>query len=92
MSLIQSLLFLLYMAIFVSGSLIMSGFGLDFVSSACCGATLNAGPALMVVGPPVAYQSIPALGKWVLSACMLLGRLELFTVLVLFIPDFWRKR
>jgi trk system potassium uptake protein TrkH len=85
--------FFLYMAIFVSGSLIMSGFGLDFVSSASAvAATLgNAGPALMVVGPPVAYQSIPALGKWVLSACMLLGRLELFTVLVLFIPDFWRK-
>ena len=86
--------FFLYMAIYVSGSLIMSGFGLDFVSSASAvAATLgNAGPALMVVGPPVAYQSIPALGKWVLSACMLLGRLELFTVLVLFIPDFWRKR
>jgi len=43
------------------------------------------------VGPVDNYAAIPALGKWVLSFCMLLGRLEIYTVLVLFLPEFWRK-
>jgi trk system potassium uptake protein TrkH len=85
--------FFLYMVTFISSALIMTGFGLDLVSAcSAVAATLgNVGPGLAVVGPTLTYQPIPALGKWVLSACMLLGRLELFTVLVLFIPDFWRK-
>jgi trk system potassium uptake protein TrkH len=85
--------FFLYMATFIGSSLIMTGFGLDLVSAfSAVAATLgNVGPGLMVVGPTLTYQPIPVLGKWVLSACMLLGRLELFTVLVLFIPDFWRR-
>ena len=85
--------FFLYMLTFISGALIMTGLGLDLVSAcSAVAATLgNVGPGLMVVGPTLTYQPIPTLGKWVLSACMLLGRLELFTVLVLFIPDFWRR-
>jgi trk system potassium uptake protein TrkH len=85
--------FFLYLVVFAGGSLIMTGFGLDLVSAcSAVAATLgNVGPGLMAVGPAVTYHPIPAFGKWVLSACMLLGRLELFTVLVLFIPDFWRK-
>ncbi len=85
--------FFLYIATFIGSSLVMTLFGLDLVSAcSAVAATLgNVGPGLVVVGPTLTYQPIPALGKWVLSACMLLGRLELFTVLVLFIPDFWRR-
>ena len=50
----------------------------------------NVGPGLGLVGPMENYAVIPALGKWILSACMVLGRLELFTVLVLFTPDLWQ--
>ena len=50
----------------------------------------NIGPGLGLVSPSCTYAWIPAAGKWVLSACMLFGRLELFTVLVLFAPAFWR--
>lgn len=85
--------FFLYILTFISSALVMTGLGLDLVSAcSAVAATLgNVGPGLMVVGPTLTYGPIPALGKWVLSACMLLGRLELFTVLVLFVPDFWRK-
>lgn len=85
--------FFLYIFTFIGAAIIMTGFGLDLVSAcSAVAATLgNVGPGLVVVGPTLTYQPIPALGKWVLSACMLLGRLELFTVLVLFIPDFWRR-
>jgi trk system potassium uptake protein TrkH len=50
----------------------------------------NVGPGLGLVGPIENYAVIPPLGKWILSACMVLGRLELFTVIVLFTPDLWR--
>ena len=55
---------------------------------ACLG---NIGPGLGTVGPTETFSHIPAAGKLVLCACMLLGRLEIFTVLVLFFPSFWRK-
>jgi trk system potassium uptake protein TrkH len=85
--------FFLYMLTFAGSVLIMTGFGLDLISAcSAVAATLgNVGPGLMIVGPTLTYQPIPTLGKWVLSTCMLLGRLELFTVLVLFIPEFWRR-
>jgi trk system potassium uptake protein len=51
----------------------------------------NVGPGLGLVGPAETYASIPLVGKWILSACMVLGRLELFTVFVLFTPDLWRS-
>ena len=67
--------------------------GLDFVT-AVSGATTaisNVGPGLgPVIGPAGNFQSLPDSAKWLLSAGMLLGRLELFTVLVLFTPSFWR--
>ncbi|MDB0058517.1 TrkH family potassium uptake protein, partial [Salibacteraceae bacterium] len=49
------------------------------------------GPGLGDVGPVHSYASIPSVGKWFLSFLMLLGRLELFTVLVLLTPFFWKK-
>lgn len=50
----------------------------------------NVGPGLGLVGPMENYAAVPGPGKWILSACMVLGRLELFTVLILFTPDLWQ--
>ena len=91
----QSILgfFALYMGIFVFASALMAATGLDVVS-ACTSvvATLgNVGPGLGSVGPVDNFSHVSDFGKTVLTGCMLLGRLELFTVLVLFFPTFWRK-
>jgi trk system potassium uptake protein len=85
--------FLLYVAIFVCGILVMSGLGLDFETSfGSVAATINnIGPGLGDVGPSKNYAGIPFLGKWFLSFLMLVGRLEIFTVLILFTPSFWKK-
>jgi trk system potassium uptake protein TrkH len=91
----QSILgfFALYMGIFVMASLVMAALGMDLVSagSAVITALGNVGPGLGTVGPVQHFAHVPVVGKLVLALCMLLGRLELFTVLVLFIPSFWRK-
>jgi len=42
-------------------------------------------------GPAENFASIPAAGKWVLTFCMLVGRLEVYTIVILFMPGFWRK-
>ncbi len=85
--------FLIYMIIFAAGTFVMSMVGLDFDTA--IGATVatlgNIGPGIGKVGPVDIYASIPAFGKWFLSFLMLLGRLEFFTVLILFSPAFWRK-
>lgn len=91
----QSILgfFALYVGIFVTASFIMAALGLDLVSagSAVVTALGNVGPGLGTVGPVQHFGHVHPLGKLVLALCMLLGRLELFTVLVLIIPSFWRK-
>ncbi len=80
----------LYLLIFITASLIMSAFGLDIVSAfSSVAATLgNVGPGLEMVGPTKTYAAIPALGKVLLSFLMMLGRLEIFTVVVLLLPDY----
>jgi len=85
--------FLLYMMIFVFSTFVMSLFGLDFKTSigTVIASLGNIGPGIGGVGPVENYASIPTLGKWFLSFLMLIGRLELFTVLILFYPPFWRK-
>ena len=85
--------FLLYITLCVIGVLVMSGLGLDFETSfGSVAATINnIGPGLGSVGPTDNYSHIPAFGKWFLSFLMLTGRLEVFTVLVLFTPSFWKK-
>ena len=85
--------FILFILLFVVGVLVMAAMGLDLATSAgAVAATLgNIGPGLGDVGPTDNYGHIPALGKWVLCGFMLLGRLEIYTVLVLFSPSFWRK-
>jgi len=85
--------FLIYIIIFIIGSTVMALIGLDGPTAiGATAATLgNIGPGLGNVGPVDHYGSIPAGGKWFLSFLMLLGRLELFTVLILFSPVFWKK-
>ena len=85
--------FFLFIGIFAIVTCIMAALGLDLVSAASSTiATLgNIGPGLGTVGPLDNYAHIPTLGKFILSFCMLLGRLELYTVLVLFSPELWRK-
>lgn len=84
---------LTYLGIFALGSLILAMTGLDIKSSmgsvAACMA--NIGPGLGQTGPVGNYSEITIFGKWLLSALMLLGRLELFTVLIIFSPAFWKK-
>lgn len=91
----QSILgfFALYLGVFVAASFIMAAVGMDLTSAgASVIATLsNIGPGLGSVGPVDNFAHVPAFGKLVLAFCMLLGRLELFTVLVLVFPSFWRK-
>ncbi len=85
--------FTLYLLLFVASSIVMAMLGLDMVSSfssvAAC--IFNVGPGLGIVGPVDNFMGIPIIGKWVLIFCMLLGRLEIYTVLVLLTPEFWRK-
>jgi trk system potassium uptake protein TrkH len=74
-------------------ALALSALGLDYLTamSAAITAVANVGPGLgPVVGPAGTFASLPESAKWLLSAAMLIGRLELFTVLVLLLPSFWR--
>ncbi len=83
----------LYMAIFCVGTLLMTIVGLDMDSAFGAVATSmgGIGPGLGVVGPMNNFFAIPDAGKWILSVLMLLGRLELFSVLILFAPGFWKN-
>ena len=93
MSSVISFIFL-YIIIFFSLTAILSLTGLDFITSISGAATSisNVGPGLgEVIGPNGNFSSLENSSKWVLSLGMILGRLELFAILVLFIPSFWRK-
>jgi trk system potassium uptake protein TrkH len=73
--------------------LVLMALDLDFLTStsAAVAALANVGPGLgPIIGPAGNYSTLPDTAKWLLAFAMLLGRLELFTVLVLFIPQFWR--
>lgn len=84
---------MIYISIFAVGSVIMAWIGSDFLTAIGSVATClgNIGPGLGDVGPVDNFAAIPDTGKWFLSFLMLLGRLELFTVLILLTPYFWRK-
>ncbi len=85
--------FLLYMMVYVGGVLILTMGGRDLVTSVgATAATLgNIGPGLGLVGPASNYSTLLDWEKWLLVMFMVIGRLELFTVLVLFLPGAWRK-
>jgi trk system potassium uptake protein TrkH len=83
----------LYVGLFALSSVLLAGMGVDFITSITAVASNigNIGPGFGMVGPVENYAQIPFLGKWLLIWCMLLGRLEIFTVIILFVPEFWRK-
>jgi trk system potassium uptake protein len=83
-----------FLFIFLIIAMLLSISGLDFLSaiSGAASAISNVGPGLGdMIGPNGNYKSVPDLSKWILAVGMLLGRLELFAVLVLFFPSFWRN-
>jgi trk system potassium uptake protein len=83
----------LYMGLFGLSSVMLAGMGVDFVTAfGAVAATMgNIGPGFGMVGPVENYAQLPYLGKWLLIWCMLLGRLEIYTMLILLVPEFWRK-
>lgn len=85
--------FFMYIATFATGWLLLCISGVDYVSAAGAVATTmgGVGPGLGVFGPMSNFSAAPEFSKWVLSACMLLGRLELFSVFILFAPSFWKN-
>lgn len=86
--------FFLYCIIFAAASVVIAATGLEpFDALSAVAATLgNIGPGFGVVGPTTTFASINLFGKSILTLCMLLGRLELFTLLILIRPEFWRTK
>jgi len=85
--------FVLYLVVFGFGALVMATMGYGMESSigasiACLG---NIGPGWGEFGPTENYAQIPFFGKWVLIIMMMIGRLEIFTVLLIFTPTFWKQ-
>ncbi|MFH1912799.1 MAG: potassium transporter TrkG [Pseudomonadota bacterium] len=85
--------FILWLGLFVLAAFVVAATGVDVVTSfaaalACIG---NIGPGIGGVGPMDNYAWLPDTAKWALTLCMVLGRLEIYTVIVLFVPEFWRK-
>ncbi|PPR47355.1 MAG: Trk system potassium uptake protein TrkI [Alphaproteobacteria bacterium MarineAlpha5_Bin9] len=86
--------FFMYILIFIIASISLSFLGLDYLTaiSAAASAISNVGPGLgELIGPSGNYNSLPVLAKWILSLTMLIGRLEIFTLLVVVSFAFWRK-
>ncbi len=84
---------MIYILIFLVGAVLLSAMNVDFDTAFGAVATSlgNVGPGIGEVGPVDNFSAIPTPGKWLLSILMLLGRLELFTVLMLLSPHFWKK-
>ena len=83
-----------YLVIFFILAAVLSLTGLDFITAISGAATSisNVGPGLgPIIGPNGDFSSLPDISKWVLTVGMILGRLELFAILVLFLPSFWRN-
>lgn len=85
--------FFLYILIFMFASIILTGLGLDLISALSAAASClgNVGVGLGLVGPSQDFSFFSEFGKFFLAFLMLLGRLELYTVLVLFSPFFWKR-
>jgi trk system potassium uptake protein TrkH len=83
----------LYMGLFALSTILVSAAGVDFTTAIGAVATTigNTGPGFGSVGPSENFAHLPEVGKWILIWCMLLGRLEIFTVVILFVPEFYRK-
>ena len=90
---LQSILsfIVLYIGVFVVGVILLTLLGVDIISSVTASITTlgNIGPGFNIVGPMANFESIPSLGKIILIGNMWVGRLEVYTVLVLFTKEFW---
>ena len=89
-----AMFFSAYLLIFIIGALIIVGLGIDMVTGISAAATTigNVGPGLGLVGPAENFRSIPIYGRFVLAILMWIGRLEIFTAIVLFNPSLYKKR
>ncbi len=92
---VLAFLSLVYLALFVhiAASLAVAATGVELLT-AITGVTacmFNVGPGFGSVGPAENYSHLPALAKWLLSGCMIAGRLEFYTALVIFHPAFWKR-
>ncbi len=85
--------FVLYLSAAVIATIALAALGLDMITSFAAVATTlgNVGPGLGLYHPATTFSEAPALGKWILSFCMLIGRLEIYTVMVLLLPGYWKK-
>ncbi len=85
--------FVLFMGLFVAASVALTAMGLDMTTAftAVAASIGNIGPGLGDVGPADNYAGLPQAAKAILVLCMLLGRLEVYTVFILFVPEFWKK-
>ncbi len=85
--------FVMYIAIIGIGTVLMAILGLDLMSAltSTMSSIGNVGPAFGSLGPTANYAGVPELGKWLLSLLMMAGRLEIFTVIVILLPVFWRR-
>ncbi|MFO7686820.1 MAG: TrkH family potassium uptake protein [Desulfobacterales bacterium] len=83
----------LYVGLFAAGIVLVAGTGVDFTTAiGSVAATLgNIGPGFGSVGPTENFAHLPETAKWILIWCMLLGRLEIYTLLILIVPEFYRK-
>jgi trk system potassium uptake protein TrkH len=72
---------------------LLTALGVDILTalSAVVACVFNIGPGLGGVGPTQTYGDLPALAKWILSLCMIAGRLEFYTLLVILTPPFWQR-
>ena len=77
----------------MSGAIVLTFIGLDFQDavSASITAVSNVGPGIGSINPSSSFSHVPDTAKWVLYCLMILGRLELFTIAILFTPYFWRR-
>jgi trk system potassium uptake protein TrkH len=89
---VLAFIFLYFMTIVVlTFAMLLSGLDIVSAFSAVVASVNNMGPALGKVGPSTTFESLSDFQTWVCSLAMLLGRLEIFSILVLFTPAFWRK-
>lgn len=92
---VRALAFLfLYFILLIIGIFVLTLLGMDMETSlgSCVTALSNVGPGMGTTGPATTFADVPEIGKWLLSFFMLVGRLEIFTVLFLFLPDFWKLK
>lgn len=82
-----------YLFMFALGSIALTFFGLNFMEAISAAATAigNVGPGIGELGPSGNFYNLPSTAKWVLAFLMLMGRLELFTIAILFTPYFWKR-